>query len=62
MHRLAHLNLSDRDREAIAALSSGIVKKLLAAPRTNLKERMQGGDGQVYLDVLRELFDLEQIR
>ncbi len=62
LRRLDHLNLSERDRETIKALSAGIVKKLLAAPRTNLKERMQGGDGQVYLDVLRELFDLDQIQ
>ncbi len=60
LRRLDHLNLSERDREAIAALSNGLVKKILAAPRTQLKARMQSGDGQVYLDVLRELFDLEQ--
>ncbi|MGB8644289.1 MAG: glutamyl-tRNA reductase [Anaerolineae bacterium] len=60
--RLNHLNLSERDRDAIAALSAGIVKKLLAAPRTNLKERMQGGDGQMYLDLMSELFELNAAR
>jgi glutamyl-tRNA reductase len=60
LRRLDHLNLNERDRAALEALSLGIVKKMLAAPRSNLKARMQSGDGQVYLDVLRELFDLEQ--
>jgi glutamyl-tRNA reductase len=56
--RLGHLHLTDRDRNVIAALSAGIVGKLLAAPTVNLKERVQNGDGQVYLDTLRELFEL----
>jgi glutamyl-tRNA reductase len=57
--RLGHLRLNDRDRNVIAALSAGIVKKLLAAPTTHLKERVRSGDGQVYLDALRELFELD---
>ena len=56
--RLGHLHLTDRDRNVIAALSAGIVGKLLAAPTVHLKERVQSGDGQVYLDTLRELFEL----
>lgn len=60
LRRLGHLNLSDRDRNVIAALSAGIVGKLLAAPTVHLKERVESGDGQVYLDTLRELFDLEK--
>jgi glutamyl-tRNA reductase len=58
LRRLKHLNPSERDRNAIAALSAGIVSKLLAAPTTRLKERVQNGDGQVYLDAVRELFEL----
>ncbi|MGE5138681.1 MAG: glutamyl-tRNA reductase [Rudaea sp.] len=61
LHRLDHLQLEDRDRRAIAAMSAGIVKKLLAAPRANLKSHMQGGDGQQYLDLLVDLFDLAEI-
>jgi glutamyl-tRNA reductase len=62
LRRLSHLNLAENDREAIAALSSSLVNKLLAAPRTNLKARVQGGDGQQYLEILSELFDLEQVQ
>jgi glutamyl-tRNA reductase len=57
--RLGHLRLNERDRNVIAALSAGIVKKLLAAPTTHLKERVRSGDGQVYLDTVRELFELD---
>ena len=59
LRRLGHLHLSERDRNVIAALSSGIVSKLLAAPTVHLKERVQSGNGQVYLDTLRELFELD---
>jgi glutamyl-tRNA reductase len=58
LRRLGHLNLSERDRDVIAAMSAGIVGKLLAAPTAHLKERVQSGDGQVYLDTLAELFEL----
>jgi glutamyl-tRNA reductase len=60
LRRLAHLHLNERDRNVIAALSAGIVSKLLAAPTVHLKERVQSGDGQVYLDTLRELFELSE--
>jgi glutamyl-tRNA reductase len=62
LRRLDHLNLDERDRAAITALSSSLVRKLLSAPRTNLKVRMQNGDGQAYLDMLREMFDLEIVQ
>ncbi|MBI3741453.1 MAG: glutamyl-tRNA reductase [Chloroflexi bacterium] len=58
LRRLGHLELNERDRNVIAALSASIVSKLLAAPTAHLKERVQSGDGQVYLDTLRELFEL----
>ncbi|HEY6041960.1 MAG TPA: glutamyl-tRNA reductase [Anaerolineae bacterium] len=58
LRRLGHLQLNERDRNIISALSAGIVKKLLAAPTVNLKERVSSGDGQIYLDTLSELFEL----
>ncbi len=58
LRRLGHLHLTDRDRNIIAALSAGIIGKLLAAPTVHLKERVQRGEGQVYLDTLCELFEL----
>jgi len=60
MCQLGHLHLSARDRNVIAALAAGIVSKLLAAPTAHLKERVQSGDGQVYLAALRELFELSE--
>jgi glutamyl-tRNA reductase len=59
LRRLGHLNLNERDRNVIAALSAGIVSKLLAAPTVHLKECVLNGDSQIYLDTLRELFELE---
>lgn len=59
LRRLGHLQLSERDQQVISALSAGIVSKLLAAPTAHLKERVQSGDGQVYLETLRELFELD---
>ncbi|MBI4787642.1 MAG: glutamyl-tRNA reductase [Chloroflexi bacterium] len=59
LRRLGHLQLSARDRNVLASLSTGIVNKLLAAPTIHLKERVQSGDGQPYLETLRELFELD---
>lgn len=58
LHRLNHLELTDREQNILNALTSGLVNKLLAVPTAKLKARVQSGDGQVYLDTLRELFDL----
>ena len=58
LRRLGHLHLSERDRNVIIALSEGIVNKLLAAPVAHLKEHVQGGDSQVYLSAVCELFEL----
>ncbi|MBI4670352.1 MAG: glutamyl-tRNA reductase [Chloroflexi bacterium] len=59
LRRLNHLELGEREQNIIAALSAGLVSKLLAAPTANLKAHLQDGDGQPYLDALRELFDLQ---
>lgn len=61
LKRLSHLNLSERDRAAITTLSSSLVSKLLSAPRAKLKARMESGDGQEYLQMLTEMFDLERV-
>lgn len=58
LRRLGHLQLSERDRNVIAALSASIVGKLLAAPTVHLKEAAQSGDGQMYFDTLQKLFEL----
>lgn len=61
LRRLGHLHLSERDRNVIDALSSGILNRFLATPTEHLKERVQSGDGEVYLCALRELFELAQV-
>lgn len=60
LRHLGHIGLSEHDVRVIASLSEAIVSKLLAAPTAQLKARMKNGDGQVYLDTLRELFELEE--
>jgi glutamyl-tRNA reductase len=59
LRRLNHLALTDRERSVLNALTTGLVNKIFAAPTANLKAQMQNGDGQVYLDTLRALFDLQ---
>lgn len=58
LRRLGHLQLNERDRNVIAALSVGIVSKLLASPTIHLKEIASSGDGQSYFDALQKLFEL----
>lgn len=50
--------LSDREQNALNALTVAIVNKLLHAPITRLKERGAGLDGKHYVHAARDLFDL----
>lgn len=50
-------DLTERDREALEAMTSAMVNKLLHAPIQHIKEG--GRDGLRYLATARELFDLE---
>lgn len=58
LRRLNHLDLNERELNIINALSAGLVSKLLAGPTANLKTHLQTGNGQMYLEALRDLFDL----
>lgn len=58
LRRLNHLDLNERERNIIAALSAGLVSKLLAAPTANLKAQLETGNGQMYLEALCDLFEL----
>ncbi|MGH9000104.1 MAG: glutamyl-tRNA reductase [Acidimicrobiia bacterium] len=51
--------LSDKDAEAVDALTRGIVAKLLHEPTVRVKDAAGSGRGQAYADVLAALFDLE---
>jgi glutamyl-tRNA reductase len=52
-------NVSDRDRQIIAALAHGLMNKLLHEPTVRLKQHAAEGDGYLYTEVVRELFGLE---
>lgn len=51
--------LSERERQAVEALTTGIVKTLLHDPVVALKERWGAGMGETHARVLAELFGLE---
>jgi glutamyl-tRNA reductase len=50
--------LDDRQREAVEALTRGIVNTLLHAPTIRLKELADRGGAELHAGALRELFDL----
>ncbi len=53
-------HLSEKEKNAIEALASGIVNKLLHEPVVELKSRARHKDGYVYIEALRELFNLQE--
>lgn len=53
------LDLSDKDRQTVEALTCAIVNKMLHGPTARLKKAANGKDGYVYMDVARELYGLE---
>jgi glutamyl-tRNA reductase len=56
LQRLGHL--SSKDQEAVRALASGIVNKLLHGPVTALKREARGGETTLNVELVRELFGL----
>jgi glutamyl-tRNA reductase len=52
--------LSDGERQAIEAMSSSIINKLLHTPIVRLKQESQAKGGGRYLQALRDLFSLEE--
>jgi glutamyl-tRNA reductase len=50
--------LSDQQRAEMAATVHRILRKILHQPTVRAKEFSAGPDGAVYLDALRQLFDL----
>jgi glutamyl-tRNA reductase len=52
-------HLGPKEREAIDALTSAIVKKILHQPITVLKKSQNEMAGEQYLETVRKLFDLE---
>ena len=56
LSRLPHL--SDREKNALEALTSGIVNKILHHPLASLKKAEEDGLADSYLDALQGLFQL----
>jgi glutamyl-tRNA reductase len=52
-------SLSDRERDAVEALTRGIVNTLLHEPTMRLKDLADRGDAQTHADALRDLFALD---
>ena len=51
--------LDDSQRQAVEALTEGIVNTFLHQPTIRLKDRADDGTAQVVVDALRDLFDLD---
>jgi glutamyl-tRNA reductase len=51
--------LSPEGRKRLEALTSAIINKLLHTPTSYLKQTGQGGRTDLYVDALRQLFELE---
>lgn len=52
-------NLTDRERQVIETLATGIVNKLMHTPTVNLKRASRDGRVRDYVQVVQCLFDLE---
>ncbi len=53
-------NLSQKDVEILDAMTSAIVNKILHNPLTHLKKEANKVEGDLYIDVTRRLFDLDE--
>ena len=51
--------LDDRQREAVEALTKGLVAKLLHQPTVTLKDTAGSATGERLADATRQLFDLD---
>jgi glutamyl-tRNA reductase len=57
---LSALNgLTERDRATLEAMTSAIVNKILHSPLTHMKKEANTVEGDLYVDAVRRLFDLE---
>jgi glutamyl-tRNA reductase len=58
---LKRLDLSEKDRQTVEALTCAIVNKMLHGPTARLKKAAAGKDGYVYVDIARELYGLDDV-
>ncbi len=58
----ANLNgLGEKERKAVEAMTNAIINKILHHPTSVLKSSQDGTDGDLYIDAVRQLFDLTEI-
>lgn len=53
-------SLSEKERKTIEAMTAAIVNKILHHPITHLKKEADHVEGDLYVDTIRKLFDLEE--
>jgi glutamyl-tRNA reductase len=53
-------HFSQEEQRALEALSEAIVKKILHGPISLLKEARQNSEGELYIDVVKKLFKLDE--
>jgi glutamyl-tRNA reductase len=53
-------DISERDREIIEGMASGIIGKILHHPVTRLKREASKLTGDIYVDTIREIFKLDE--
>jgi glutamyl-tRNA reductase len=53
-------HLSEKERKGMEALSEAIVNKILHGPVTFLKKTSRNSDGELYVDVVKKLFKLDE--
>jgi glutamyl-tRNA reductase len=56
---MKRLDLSEKDRQTVEALTCAIVNKMLHGPTARLKKASTGKDGYEYMEVARALYGLE---
>lgn len=56
---LKKLDLSDKDRKTVEALTCAIVNKMLHGPTARLKKLCSGKDGYVYVEAARVIYGLD---
>lgn len=56
---LRRLDVSDKDRKTVEALTCAIVNKMLHGPTARLKKAASGKDGYQYVEIARALYGLE---
>ncbi|MER3445755.1 MAG: glutamyl-tRNA reductase [Candidatus Dadabacteria bacterium] len=52
-------DISEREKNIIEAMASGIIGKILHSPLTNLKKESSGSIGALYVDAIKRLFQLD---